>query len=1102
MDKALKDAALAALVQATEADIDDYKLWIRLPSHLAQNPLYSASNALDWISTDKYHQYLVYKRQNTAPDANQRPHIETIDLSASPPPFPPPRPTVDRKPVLQDVINLCSDSDSDVPPATIKQEIKSEPAVPSAPQRAGRFPKGATFVRINRSEKVDRLVDLGGNIPERFPIYEDDVGIILDFSHDERAKKETKTGKPMGLDAFVKLEDQDSYGKGSNGSTIRECPLQPLNNIPARRSSHDCNGAWKCQFFNPATLLGYHRTNATDMTLTKEIFARELLQNQTDSGSAVGRAASFFRVIQGYMKKGCPKSGCPGVPLLKKLKNGPSNEAKLRFVGCTKWVATERWAHHHAAIPADVDEDILASYVNGTAIPPAHLEAHADDGGYCSRLSHPRHAKQTQCLHVHIRDGKTVTAMMVHHPCPVKKIVFTSKDPAVPKCIVIFRGRHSHPPWPMEKPGHAAKEDVKKCLAAGGALGETGGHLNNSRTTQAILGTSLDVKHPAYRDTRRLRDAVSDLKSDGTPAGLLWAGILHDYEADQKLPPAERYVHQIRMEGSMKIGVAMNPELAALIHDPGVRYLEGDITFKRTKGEMNEWEAAIWYTPTHERVTVARLYVNSYTKDAFTQLFDAFFSTVKQVTGKPVRFKAFHPQGNLYSIHFDMEAAQVQGLGAWLCKMVLEDPALRALFPSIDPDKLVQLILKLCSVHFERSTDELVAAVGKEVVNYLNRFHGLSNPNDIENWHEFCKSHENRKLRDWYTHKASYPWLFPGYNESLSSFPPGFWQQSPSHTNLVESAHVASNRATQINLLPVESLRSARAFDARKAASIAAARETCILLNRNNADQARMRRNATRANKRHTYRTDHDDLNVGIQEAQVALAALNENKKVAAANLKTLKAQKKALGRVPRHDGSSGTRSSASSIPRLVGNAVEVSDDDSESGVELVVDPTSLATPSSTFSSPPPTFSALDSDDIDFNYNSDATQLEPGVEFNENWFMPDTSLTGSDPFMYTDDQLLDLLTHFPEAFDAQPGFDFEAPLAASEMDSQAAASSPSAPLDWPALPPIPVSSPVESPVVPDISVPPQTTRKRRREEVDEGDIVTGTRTRTVRVREW
>jgi hypothetical protein len=49
-----------------------------------------------------------------------------------------------------------------------------------------------------------------------------------------------------------------------------------------------------------------------------------------------------------------------------------------------------------------------------------------------------------------------------------------------------------------------------------------------------------------------------------------------------------------------------------------------------------------------------------------------------------------------------MEAAQVQGLGAWLSNMVMEDPALRALFPCPDLDKLVQFVVKLCSVHLER----------------------------------------------------------------------------------------------------------------------------------------------------------------------------------------------------------------------------------------------------------------------------------------------------------------------------------------------------------------------------------------------------------------
>ncbi|KAJ7659707.1 hypothetical protein DFH06DRAFT_1130465 [Mycena polygramma] len=352
-------------------------------------------------------------------------------------------------------------------------------------------------------------------------------------------------------------------------------------------------------------------------------------------------------------------------------------------------------------------------------------------------------------------------------------------------------------------------------------------------------------------------------------------GIVREHEDDLKLPLAQRYVHQIRMDGSMKIGVTMNSELAALIHDPGVRYLDGDITFKRTKGMGGR-----------DLVSLLRA---SFTKDAFTQSFDAFFSAVKQVTGKPVRFKAFHPQGDLYSVLFDMEAAQVQGFGA--------------------------------------STDELVGVVGQETVDYLNRFRGLSDPPDIDNWHQFCRTHQNKKLRDRHTQKIRYPGLLPGFNESLSSFPLGFWQQSPSHTNLFESTHVATNRATNSNLLPLESLRT----------------------------YTRMRRNVTRSNKRRSYREDHAIFNDSIMAAQAALAALNGNKK--ALYLKTLKSPKKDLGRVPRN------------------NDVDAPESDVEhpAGYASAVPSSPFSSPRSRFSTPQP--------EVEYNQNSGVTDTSAADSF-------------------------------------------------------------------------------------------------------------------------
>ncbi|KAJ6573647.1 hypothetical protein B0H10DRAFT_2237001 [Mycena sp. CBHHK59/15] len=102
----------------------------------------------------------------------------------------------------------------------------------------------------------------------------------------------------------------------------------------------------------------------------------------------------FFRVVTNYKKRGCTKSGCSGIPILKKLREGPSKDGKLTFIGCSKWDKGEKFAHRYAAIPADVDEYILRKYLDGSAVPPADLEAHA---GVCARFSHPRHGKQTDC---------------------------------------------------------------------------------------------------------------------------------------------------------------------------------------------------------------------------------------------------------------------------------------------------------------------------------------------------------------------------------------------------------------------------------------------------------------------------------------------------------------------------------------------------------------------------------------------------------------------------------------------------------------------------------------------------------------------------------
>ncbi|KAJ7643437.1 hypothetical protein DFH06DRAFT_1477189 [Mycena polygramma] len=992
-----KELALAALWQSTDQDLEDYKEWLHMPADVARTPFFHASNRMNWVKTDKFAMYL----RELALNAEK--HAYFVDIPGAHVPPQVPKPSQKRR-ASSEVIEISSDDEDAAPPpkkrapdVRVKTEVKNEPVpvTPSGPKLpreiVKKFAKGR--IMITTRESVDIVVSLK-TIPQRWPPAdpEKDTAFIIDVSGYSGALKTTYTGKPKGFDALVKSQDPDSYGQGTNGSTSRDTKLIILGGLASRRSNHTCQGGSCCQFFNRDILEDYERNDPEDMELTKEIFAMGLEQSKNDSLTSNSVTASFFRTAKNSK---CGLAGCSGLPVLKRRLNGPSDVGKDTFIGCSRWKKTEQFDHRYLALNSGVDEEILARYMAGEPVP----DVDEDEEPSCSRFVHPRHGKVTQCPHTHFRHGKLVVGEMVPRPCKVVKIVYTSMDPDVKMLVVIFRGLHSHPPWPMEKPSLEAEEDLDKCLASMGTVGTTGGRLNNSATTRAVLGSDLDVKHPAFRNKRKLRDAVLTRKDAMSPAGLNWAGILDRYEQDLKLPMADRYIRIIRMEGDLKLAVTMEAYLASLVHE--VQYLVPDFTFKRVKGDLNEWEVAVWLDGDKERVSVARTYCNKSDADAFFYIFDGFFMAVKQVTGQPIRFKAFDPNGNILSILFDMEAAQVQGFARALLKL------LGRAHPEQDPDVIVRYVMKLCGIHFTRSTDALVGAVGKETVNYLNRIRGLKNPADIEAWHKFCREHPDKKLHDWYEHKIRYSWLLPGYNESLSLFPQGLWDRTPHHTNLVESAHVATNRETGTRLLPLEAIDRARAYDKQRAASIRASRETCILPNHNNSDQARMRRAVGRQANVQKRHEKHSAVETELVDAVKRLEDLSEAKKAATDTVKTLKAQKKLMGRAPRNNHVQDKDGNAARIPRVSSSApIPVVDDDSD--VEMVADhrvgsSTSVVDTRSQWSAPPRWTTPDGYDSAGIPGSFDEGYSRPGSSFSMYSAAPSSASDGYDSEGFTSD---------------------------------------------------------------------------------------------------
>ncbi|KAG6914018.1 hypothetical protein DXG01_002897 [Tephrocybe rancida] len=212
-------------------------------------------------------------------------------------------------------------------------------------------------------------------------------------------------------------------------------------------------------------------------------------------------------------------------------------------------------------------------------------------------------------------------------------------------------------------------------------------------------------------------------------------------------------------------------------------------------------------------VSMASLYCNMATRDAFALLFRKFFETARLVTGKPLQFVAFKPEGEpnpqLHCILFDAEAAQMQGFGDVLSGIMTKDPSI-----------LVQHVSKTCLQHFIRNIDKLPGDVPRDVINCLKSFPGLSCQEEIDEWNDACKNSPHKSVRDWHKQKMSYPWYLPSLNSFLLPMYHTSWRLTPNDTNIAETAHAARNAKTGIKLPLLAAIQDTRVRDKAVAAKL------------------------------------------------------------------------------------------------------------------------------------------------------------------------------------------------------------------------------------------------------------------------------------------
>ncbi|KIJ34397.1 hypothetical protein M422DRAFT_263539 [Sphaerobolus stellatus SS14] len=158
----------------------------------------------------------------------------------------------------------------------------------------------------------------------------------------------------------------------------------------------------------------------------------------------------------------------------------------------------------------------------------------------------------------------------------------------------------------------------------------------------------------------------------------------------------------------------------------------------------------------------------------------------------------------------------------------------------------------------------------------------------MDKWREFCSTHPEKKVRDWYANKAANKWYLPSLVQYLSKIPPYDWITNRGDTNLNESSHPATNRFMGINLSLMEAIEGAEELDEIIADKLDIADANCMLVRQHNTLQERLTKNVGRANSR--TKKNHT-----TNKAQFELDTLNKQIKDLGQQKKDLEQRKKVI---------------------------------------------------------------------------------------------------------------------------------------------------------------------------------------------------------------
>ncbi|KAJ7231611.1 hypothetical protein C8J57DRAFT_1250974 [Mycena rebaudengoi] len=312
--------------------------------------------------------------------------------------------------------------------------------------------------------------------------------------------------------------------------------------------------------------------------------------------------------------------------------------------------------------------------------------------------------------------------------------------------------------------------------------------------------------------------------------------------SSRRLVYSSRYVRPVR-----------RPELVALTLDAS--WIMVDTTFVVVHGKTNEWKLLIWLNGLDKRTVIGRVWSNRATRGSFVLVWNGTFEAIAKITGKELNFKVFSKKSNLLGAIGDSEGPQAQALGDVIILRRLNLLEVNGT-PTVDVDTILTFIWKTCIVHFNRGVFGLEAYADDYIFQYLLLFPYLDTDEEIAEYSTFCNTSTSSKLKAWWAHKLSYPWLLPSLNRHLRNTDKDFFALTPWDSNPIEGSHAQDNQVNGTNRTLMEAIVLSRKLDSDTARIIKASIESGVWANGNNSIRSRFTSQAARRSRAHAKQAE------------------------------------------------------------------------------------------------------------------------------------------------------------------------------------------------------------------------------------------------------